>query len=424
MANYAGALVNGGMPILAIPFLIHSLGTEVWGLVAFVNLMVVLMTMLNTGVAQAMVREFGMRWADPQDGPQRTALLMRGYERIYWIIAIAVAGVLLPFSGAIARLWLNTNAEIAHLAVLASATAITIFVAVLPSSVYRGTLQALQEHVSLNVIRSVSTVLKFGVGVLVVIYTGSVISYMIVLVIASYAECLALGITAWRFMPKKRREVPCDFHETRLSARYSITMSLVVVIGVAALQLDRFLVSFMLSIEQLGIYSVAVSLSLGILQLSFPLFTSVLPRLVELERDRSERRKANMVLVALVFGTVVVAASVYMAVGQRLLELWLADPVLAQKVAAPLDWLLVGAALNMLYNIGYTNWVSLGRVRAVAIVNITSLIVSAIVTPAAIGVWGITGAASSLVIINAIGATYAVLWLALAPKPELETQNP
>ena len=424
VANYAGAFVNGAMPILAIPFLIQSLGAEVWGLVAFVNLMVILMTMLNTGVAQAMVREFGKRWAEPGDGPLRTALLLRGYERIYWIVALVIGGVLLPFSGTIAEAWLNTSAEIKHLAVLAPAAAIGVFASVLPSSVYRGTLQALQEHVILNVIRSAATVLKFGVGVVIVVNTGSVLAYMIVLVSVSFLECLTLAFAAWRLMPKPRSEVPCDFHEAMISARYSIAMSLIVVIGVAGTQLDRFLVSVILPVEQLGIYSLAVSLALGILQFSYPVFTAVLPRLVELEKDKAQRRSANLTFLALTCTTVGVAALIYLLAGDFLLELWLSDTALAQQVKSPLNWLMVGVALNTLYNIGYTNWVSLGQVRAAAIINVTSLIVAAILTPIAINIWGITGAASSFVIINAIGATYAVAWLLFAPRPKLENKNP
>lgn len=109
---------------------------------------------------------------------------------------------------------------------------------------------------------------------------------------------------------------------------------------------------------------------------------------------------------------------VYALAGTAALSFWLGDPALARSVEQPLTWLLVGATLNTVYNVGYTNWVSLGQTRWILWVNLLSLSVTIAVLPAAIYAWGLVGAASASVIVNVIGASFTVVWLANSFREE------
>jgi O-antigen/teichoic acid export membrane protein len=423
VANYAGAAINSLAPLLAIPLLIRVLGNDAWGLVAFVTLMVSLMMMLNTGIAQALVRELAHRWANGDDGQSRTATLLRSYERLYWTAAMAIALAVLPTTPWIADTWLKIPPDLDNLGPATVAIAVVLFVANLPGSLYRATLLAVQEHVRLNSIRTVATIGRLGIGVAVVTLTSSILGYLIVIAAFSFLETFAMAFAAWRLMPRRRREVPFELAEVRSTLRFTLSMSLLAMLGVATTQLDRFFVSMLLPIDQLGIYSIAVSLAFGVLQLSYPLFTSVMPTLVAIGNDRLRRRLAIRNLLLTVLAAVIFISILYILCGTAVLTYWLGDAQLAQRVSEPLALLLIGVALNTIYNIGYTNWISLGHVRDAAIVNITSGIVAIVVLPVAIGKWGITGAASSFVIINVVGAAYTVIWLALAPKQKPDTQN-
>lgn len=409
-ANYGGAAINAIVPLLAIPVLIRMLGPEIWGLVAFVNLMVVLMMMLNVGISQALVREFAHRWTNEAEGRLRAAALLRGYEGLYWGVAILVGACVLPFTPWIADIWLNTSPEAEELARYSVAFAVLLFVGTLPASIYRGTLLAIQEHVLFNVIRSTAVIAKVGLGVLSVQQTGSVLGYLAFFVGVSFLETLALAIAAWGFMPSRRRAIAFHLREVRMTLKFSITMTVLVLMGVAATQIDRFFVSVLMPVEDLGIYSIAVSLAFGVLQITYPLFTSVMPILVAIGTDSRRRLRAIRNLLATVLAMGAVLGGLYAFAGTAALSLWLGDPALAQSVEQPLTWLLVGVALNTVYNVGYTNWVSLGQTRWILWVNLLSLSVTTAVLPPAISAWGLVGAASAFVIVNVIGAGSTIVW--------------
>ena len=415
-ANYVGAAINASVPLLAIPVLIRMLGPELWGLVAFVNLMVVLMMMLNVGISQALVREFAHRWTNEVGGHVRAASMLRGYEGLYWGAAIIVGACILPFTPWIADIWLNTSSAATYMARYSVAFAVVLFVVTLPASIYRGTLLAIQEHVLFNVIRSTAVIAKVGLGVLAVHHTGSVLGYLTFFVGVSFFETIALAIAAWRFMPASRRAVGINLREVRVTLKFSITMTVLVMLGVATTQVDRFFVSVLMPVSDLGIYSIAVSLTLGLLQITYPLFTSAMPVLVAIGTDSHRRLSAMHNLLLTVVAMVAVLGCLYALAGTAALSFWLGDPALAQAVQHPLTWLLVGAALNTVYNVGYTNWVSLGQTRWILWVNLLSLSLTIGVLAPAISAWGLVGAASAYVLVNVIGAGATIVWLTASQR--------
>ena len=91
LANYAGTAVSAAAPLLALPFLLRALGPALWGLVAFSTLLVSTLAVLNSGLAQSMIREFGTRWAAGAEGREASARLLFSYERIYWVAAAVIA---------------------------------------------------------------------------------------------------------------------------------------------------------------------------------------------------------------------------------------------------------------------------------------------------------------------------------------------
>jgi O-antigen/teichoic acid export membrane protein len=410
-ANYLSATVVSLSTFIGIPVLVGALGVEHWGLVAFSNLLIAMMTMLNAGVSQALVREFAHRWSQPVGGGLAAGKLLRGYEVIYWFVAVAVAVCALPFSTVIADRWLNVNESIRDTALACVMLSFSMFIFILPMAVYRTVLVALNEHSKLATISIIANLTRLIGGIFVVILSKNVLYYLIFLILIAFLENMIMNVVAWRLMPMRRSALPFDLSEVRATLRFSASMSLLVVLGVATTQLDRVFVSGMLSVADLGTYSIAVSIAFGMLQLSYPLFTTVLPTLVVIGDDYQRRKSAIRRLLVTVITAATIIGTIYWAVGEEVLGLWLGNSDLASKVADPLTGLLVGVALNMVYNIGYTNWVSKGEVRWIALVNGLSFVLTLIVLPLAIPAYGLVGATSAYILINVIGAFTAMLWI-------------
>ncbi|MER8603910.1 oligosaccharide flippase family protein [Mesorhizobium sp. M1156] len=410
-ANYFGSMVNAAVPLLVLPFILHALGRTMWGLVAFSTLIVTVMSLFNAGMAQSMVREFGSRWAAGDSGRLSTARLLYSYERIYWCAALGIALGVLPCSDVIVTHWLNIG-EIPHkIAVGAIYCAIALFFVQLPAAIYKTVLTSLQEQVWLNGVQASFTLLKGLGGMLVATISGSVLAYLAFIVLAVLCETLTVASGAWRRMPVSRSTLGWDTREVRNTMRYSVTMSVLVILGVLTTQVDKLYVSSKLPIDQLGIYSIAYSLAMGVLQIGYPIFTAVLPRLVQIGGDQAMRRRLNGKLFKLVALIILTVGIIYAVAGRTLLALWLRDEVLANQVAKVLDWLMVSSALNTIYNVAYINWVSQAETRWLSVVNIVSFILAVSITPLSIDAFGLRGAAFALVSINLVGSLGAVLWL-------------
>lgn len=426
VANYAGTVISAAAPLLALPFLLAFLGPAMWGLVAFATLLVSVLAILNAGLAQSMVREFGARWASGAQGRARTARLLRSYERLYWIAALVVAACAFPLAGQIVHRWLDVSQIPTSVALDAVRLAVILFFVQLPSAVYRTVLSALQEQVPLNVVQVTSAIVKSLGGVLVAFQTRSVLGYLGFLVAVNLVETLTLAVLAWRRMPSRRADSAWDWREVRNTFRFSATMSGVVVLGVMTTMIDKFFVSGKFPIEQLGIYAIASSVGMGVLQACYPIFNAILPKLVEVGNDQGARVAVNLLLLKLVAPIIICGAVAYGLVGREVLAIWLHDRELSIRVAAILDLILISSVMNMIYNIAYTNWVSLGSMRWIIFVNVASFVTAIVVTPYSIDAFGLKGAAAALIIINAVGALSGVTWLmrfAVTTRSDMATKS-
>ncbi len=411
-ANYAGAIVNAVVPLLALPFLLRALGYQSWGVVSLATMLVAIMAIFNAGMAQSLIREFGLRWAEGEAGQACAARLLYAYQRVYVVGSVTIAASVLPFAGLIVSRWLilgDVPEGVAHGAIYC---AIGLFVAQIPGSLYASVLMALQAQPLQNLIRSSATVFRGIGGVLMANATHSVNAYLVFITVAAILETLALRHFAWRRMGADRRTVAWDGAELRKSLRFSGKLSALVVLGVLTSQVDKIYLSYKLPIQDLGIYSIAFSIAMGVLQLSYPLFTAMLPRLVLVRGDVPARRNLNIGLLKLVAGANLFAGVVYLLLGQPLLLLWLGDARLATQVQSALNPLVLACALNTFYNIGYTNWVSLGETRRILAINLIGFVSAVFLTPIAIDALGLAGASVSLLSMNVVGAAFAFMWMA------------
>lgn len=413
-ANYVGAIVSAGVPLLVLPFLLHMLGRANWGLVSFATMLVAILAILNAGMAQSLIREFGSRWSDGEEGRKRTAQLLFAYQRIYWAAGALIAVLVLPFARIIASRWLilgEISVETAHWSIYC---AVALFFAQLPGNLYGSALMAIDQQVVQNGVRAFIAVLKGAGGVAVAFLTRSVLCYLIFLVLSALVETLIFRHIVWRKMNADRATLRWNGIELRRSLGFSGKVSALVALGVLISQTDKFYLSMKVSVEDLGIYGIAYSLSMGILQLGYPLFSAMLPKLVEVRHDMASRASINARMLILILVANITMLAAYFIVGRQILEIWFGNRDTAGQVGAALTPLLISCALNSIYNLGYTNWISLGNSRWILGINLFGFAVALSVTPLAIDRFGYPGASAALLGLNSAGALCALTWLFLS----------
>jgi O-antigen/teichoic acid export membrane protein len=411
-ANYAGTLLSVALPLLTLPLYLNHLGSASWGLVSFVTFFVSTLSILDSGCSQALMREFASRVGVKPEEIRRSADLLFGYERVYVGFASVVVLLALPMAGTIGTRWLNLGDLPEKLGCMTVYCALGLFFVQFPGSIYRTVLSARQQQVRLNKIQMCFVLLRHFIGVTLVMVQPAITVYLIWQVLCTGLETIYMSNQAWREVGRSRSESEWDRVAMKTTIRFAAVMAVSVLLGAATNMMDKFYITARLPIAELGYYGIASSVSFGLLRLSYPIFTAVLPRLTQLSGDKKSTSDINVRLLVASTAGLGLFFVLYLGVGKAVLGLWLRNDAVAANVVEVLNLLLIGSALNIYYNIGYTNWVATGKSRVIFRVNLASFLVALIVTPLAIDRFGLVGAGAALVLMNAIGACVSLYWLA------------
>ena len=411
LANYVGMGVVALAPILALPWYLASLGPKQFGLIGFIVMLQAVLGLLDAGMSQALVREISLRLGSMEGGRSSTALLLYGFERIYWLFAFGAGCVTLLLADTIATHWLN----LAGLSVASGREAIygasVIFAVQFPGSIYRSLLVGAQEQVVLNGVMTVGALLRHVGGVMVILAWPTLSAYLIWQASIALLETLFRGKLAWRILNVKRNLVKWDIKELRPVWRQVAGMSAAVWLGALTVQMDKIVLSRMASIEQFGYYTVASTVAAGMLQLVYPLVQAALPRAVQLRAKPDALRRLGIKLVWLIGLLAGLVALIFITSGKWLLDIWLRNPDAAAAVYPLLAVLLVGTGMNAFYNVGYINWIVHKKIYRMFQVNALALALSLALIPPLVIWQGTIGAAFGWLAINLIGLVLSLEWL-------------
>ena len=411
VANYAGMGVVALAPVLALPWYLAALGSKQFGLIAFVIMLQAVLGLFDAGMSQALVREIVVRLDTTERGQRSTAALLFGFERIYWLFAMCASCIALLLANSIATYWLklgDTPAELGRGAIYGAAA---IFAAQFPGSIYRSLLVGAQAQVKLSSLMFGGALLRHVGGVVVVTMLPTLTAYLIWQTTVALLETLMRARLAWATVGIKRNQVGWEIKELLPAWKLVISMSGSVSLGALTVQMDKIVLSRMVSIEQFGYYVIASTVGVGVLQLIYPLLQAILPRAVQLRKDPFTLRSLYVKTFRLISLMIVLGGLVFSISGERLLLFWLGDAQVVEAVYSVLSILLIGTAFNALYNIGYINWIANDKIYCVFQVNALGLALSVALIPPLVKCHGMMGAAFGWVAMNLVGLLLSLEWL-------------
>lgn len=414
VANYIGVGFVALAPILALPWYIKILEPKYWGLVSFISILNGILGLASAGLSQTLVREFARQIVDQENGKKRIARILFGFERIYWIFAIFAAIILDTFAGTISIHWMNLGdipVEIGR-AVVSGAAA--IFAVQFPLAIYRNVLLGCGEQVKLNLLQSVGAVMKHIGGVLALFVYPSIFTYLIWFVIATLLETLITAQQSWLFLQVRRSTQKWNYLELKKLYVFALSMSASVILGVLTMQVDKLVISWMMPIEQLGYYSIASAVAIGLLQIFSPIASAVQPKIVQLHEQPEALKRLNLKVLALMMSMLGVLIITFLLAGKAILALWLHNQDMVEIVYPIMTVLVIGTGMNGIYNVGYMNWLSTGAIKKILQTNTISLLLALIITPLLIIKYGLIGAACGWLILNCVGLILSLDWLKIS----------
>jgi O-antigen/teichoic acid export membrane protein len=216
---------------------------------------------------------------------------------------------------------------------------------------------------------------------------------------------LTMKFAAWRVIGRiSNQENKFDINELKSIWRFSAGMSGVAISGIILMQLDKVLLSRILSLEDFGRYTLAGVIANGLYIILSPTFNVIYPRLSALVVSGEERklvdfyRTGTRLLTAVLF-PLTVAAAVF---SEEIIHLWTGNLSLALSAAPVASLFLIGTAFNGAMHFPYALQLAYGMARLPLKINII-LVVIMIPTVIYLALhYGAVGGAAAWAILNFI----------------------
>lgn len=345
-ANLLARVWNALMSFAFVPIYLLFIGAEGYGFISLFATMLALFGLLDFGLSLTANREVARYDARPDERSQARTML-RTFEAVYWCIALVIGLAITLSAGWIVNGWINLHEIPAEQAERGVRLMGLMAVLRWPVSLYLGALQGMQRQVISNAITSAVATLAGGGAVLVMWLVAPRVDYFVAWQCLVYAiQILALRIGTWHGLA-----LPGDRPQVRLailrdSAGFSLGITGITLLSLVLTQLDKLLLTRLLSLKDYGHYALASSIASLLITVGSAVETASFPALtgaVEAGDTANESdiyHKASGTLAVLVLPAAITLA----LFAPQLLDVYLQHPETADRSAAILSILALGNA--------------------------------------------------------------------------------
>ena len=403
IANLAGSAWSALMGLAFVPFYINLMGAESYGIVGVLVSLQGMLAVLDLGLSHSMTREMA-RLSMEHGNRKLMADTARTLEVIYWAIALGVVVIIVLLSNFIAYHWLNPM----HLSRESLLQALWIMALVIglrwPVTIYMGGLNGLQRQVLVNTLMAIFATLQ-GMGALAVLWLiePTVQAFFLWQALIALVQVVALRIALWRSFSS---EYKGEFSKEVLRNiwRFTVGMSGIALTGVIITQIDKVLLSKMLTLAEFGYYTFAATIAAVVYRIIGPVFTAYYPRLTELVSKgdplglvRTYHQGCQLMAVTILPATLVLAFF-----SKEILELWTHNSDVVTHSFLLVSLLVIGNALNGLLTLPYALQLAHGWVKLAFYMHVIDVIVLVPAIYFSTLRWGAVGAAGMWIVFNMV----------------------
>lgn len=392
------ALIN----LAVVPLYIKYLGIEAYGLIGFFVTTQAVLGLLDMGMAPTINREVARYSAT--DNLQGVGKLLHTLAVVYWSMAAVIVLLITLLAPLIAEYWLQSKSldstTISHALMLMGLVVACRW----PIGLYQGALIGAQRLVlssSINIV--MVTIGSLGAVVVLAFVSPTIEAFFIWQACVGIAYATTMRWGAWRVIGRTEG-IKFEVSQLKEIWRFSLGMSGVAISAIILMQLDKVILSKILSLEDFGRYTLAVVVANGLYILLTPTFNVIYPRLTTLfsAGDTNKLidfyRSGTRLFLAVLF-PIATAAAVF---SNEILTLWTGDPALATSAAPIVSLLLIGTALNGVMHFPYALQLAFGMAQLPLKIN--AILISAMIPTTTLLAlnYGAVGGAAAWVILNAI----------------------
>lgn len=409
-ANFGGSLWTALVSLLFIPVYLHFLGVEAYGLVAIFATMFAMFAVLDMGLIQTLIREIA-RLAVLPDSAREMRDLLRTLEIPYVGMGLLIGLLVVFIAPWIAHEWVN-NQTLSTQSVETAVILMGLMIAIQwPLGFYSGGLVGLQEQVLLNFVNG-AMALGRGVASALVLWqlAPTIEAFFWTQFVASVAHILIVSRLLWRKLPADPRPPHFRFDLLRGVWRFAAGVTGIGLVSSLLMQLDKIILSKLLSLEVFGYYAIANVVSMNVYRLFGPIYSAIYPRLTNLVALGSRNELADFYHKSAQFLAVAVfpAVAILIFFSNELLQIWLQDPVIADAAAPIVSILVIGTLINGIMHIPYGLQLAAGWTSLALHFGVISVVIFGILLLVLTESYGVVGAAMAWPIQQALYVIFTV----------------
>ncbi|MDP2073009.1 lipopolysaccharide biosynthesis protein [Hydrogenophaga sp.] len=355
----------------AIPFYLQYLGVEAYGLIGVFVTTQALLQLLDMGMAPTISREVAR--ASEAGDLRQAGRLLHTLAVVYWVVAAAIALVLITLAPLIASHWLRPQ-QLSPDTISQAVMWMGVVVACRwPIGLYQGALIGAQRLTVSSAINMVMVTVGNGGAVAVLAFVSPTIeAFFLWQACVGFAHAMTMRIAAWRIVGKVA-DNRFDLNQLKRVWRFTAGMSAVGITALVFTQLDKVILSRMLELGDFGQYMLATVVVSGLYVLISPIFNVIFPRFSALVASGETGKLTELYrLGTRLLATVLFSIATVLALfAEDFVTVWTGDPAVAAPVAQIVSLLVIGSALNGVMYFPYALQLAHGMTWIPLVLNIS-----------------------------------------------------
>jgi O-antigen/teichoic acid export membrane protein len=391
------------MSLVFVPFYIKLMGAESYGIIGVYTSLLGVMSILDLGLSKTMTREMSLLSTE-EGNSCRIADTARTLELIYWTIALVVLATIMMLSYNIAYHWLNPK-QITREYLLQAIWIMALVIGLRwPVAIYIGAFNGLQRQVLLNILLATFATFQ-GAGALAILWLiePTIHAFLLWQALIALMQVVVLRIALWRSFPTKEKG---KFSKKILGNiwRFAAGMSGIALTGTILTQMDKIILSKILSLREFGYYTFASTIAAALFYIIMPIYTAYYPRLTDLvnKGDLLELVKAYHQGCQLMAVAILPLSLVLVFYSDEVLGLWTRNSEVVKHTSLLFSLMVIGNALNGLLTLPYALQLAYGWTRLALYIHIIDLIILGPVIYFSTIRWNAVGAAMVWIVFNLI----------------------
>ncbi len=399
IAHLIARIAGLGAGIVAIPLVTLTLGTEALGLVGVYATLQAMLGLFDLGLPMAVNHRLAVM-IGREAAPAERAVLVRTLETLFWALVALFFVIGFGLRAPLAESWL----KVTILSPATVDTALGVMIAAVairfPVAFYTNVLFAHERHIFPNAVTAASAILRILVSVVALVWLNvGIVGFFVIQLIGSVAEVALLVGGVWR--AQAHRWVRPRWAVFRDIGAMAGGLTLISLTAVVLSQIDKIILSKLLSLGDFGLYSAGYTLAAGLVALSYPVGSALFPQLSRnLDGKGVDTKRIVQTATELTILILVPLGCVMVMQAEPLLRLLFLVKPAPDALAGILPVMMLGGIAQAFVTLPHLFQVAAGRVATVVWINVGFLVPYGAGILVATATGGVSGAAAAFAVFN------------------------